>query len=68
MPTSKSIIASTRQIAITIIGNPMAAATSQDIGISDFKIPFAQSVDTRGTDTCPAPESDQFFRRRRSFK
>ena len=31
-------------------------------------MPSAQSVDIRGTDTCPAPGSDQFFRRRRSSK
>ena len=28
----------------------------------------AQFVDRRGTDTCPAPGSDQFFRKRRSSK
>ena len=67
-PISSSIIVSTGQIVVTIIANPMAAVTRWEVGISDLKIPSAQSVDIRGTDTCLASELDQFFRRRRSSK
>ena len=67
-PDSSSIVASTVLIAVTIIAKHSVVLTRWEVGTLDPRIPSAQSVDIRGTDTCPAPGSDQLFRRRRSCK
>ena len=68
MPIANNIITSIGPIVVTTIVNPMEVVTRWEESISHFRIPSAQPVDTRGTNTCPSCRLDYFFRVKRGYK